>query len=359
LSRNKRLAALLTALLLARPTALASSELIAPEQIVADEVKYKTCTVEYGEFAKQIMMSCSQYFPLVSTVRYRGDTAVYVETLVRRGQEVKAGDALLRVRVLYDEVQMAELELAYERAAEACEEGVQSRREAIDEMERALAAERDEDARQTMRLQLKKLKLGLEQFIYQQEYALADRQRQIDELNERHAVSLVTAPIDGVVSELTYLRDGDKLYDGSVVCQISSQEVMLLLAKDNRLRYGMEVGLETGVNKNRVQLTGHVVAATDCLKGVISEYALVEVDPWDEGLDFNWRNIRLTADLVKVGRVLMVDRKATALNSGRYSVTKLREDGVTQKRFVNQAMTNTVDIWLLQGLEEGDVVIID
>ncbi len=358
MSKNRRFAALLLALMLACPAA-AASELIAPEKIQADEVKYTTCTAYLGEYVKSINVGASEYYPLVMTVNYKGDPAVYAETLVKRGQEVRTGDPLLRVTVLYDAVQMTELELSYERAVEAYEAGVKDREEAIDAQERSLAAETDEYRRRLGALQLKKQKLALEQYIYQQEYGLEDRRRQIDDLNERHEATIVTAPMDGVVSDLTYFKEGDRLYKGTTICQISSQDVLLLAVRDGRLRYGMTVGVETGAAKERVGLVGRVVAASDCLDGVVSEYALVEPDMQTATDEVKWRATKLAVDVVRLENVILVDRKAVSLNNGNYIVTKLTEDGVTQKRFINQGLTSSTTTWVLQGLEEGDVVIID
>ncbi|MBQ8955072.1 MAG: hypothetical protein IJ048_13260 [Clostridia bacterium] len=357
MSRNKRLIALLAALLLTCPAS--ASELIEPEKIVADEVKYTTSTAEKGEFVKTVTMGASEYYPLIVTVNYKGDPAVYAETLVKRGQEVRKGDPLLRVTVLYDAVQMAELELACQRAEEAFQEGVKARQEAVDALERALAAETDEYERRVCAQRLKKQKLALEQYIYQQEYALEDRRAQIDELNQRHEADMVYAPMDGVVTDLTYFKEGDRLYNGTTVCQVSSQDVMLLAVRDGRLRYGMAVGIETGANKDKTYLTGRVVAASDCLDGVVSDYALVEVDPEPSLEGLKWRATKISADAARLEDVLMISRKAVTLNGGNYVVTKLTEDGVTQKRFINQGLMTVSDVWVVQGLEEGDVVIID
>ena len=358
MSRNKRVIAALLMAVLICPGALAS-EVIASDRIEADEVKYKTAVVEYGELVKTMTIGASEYYPLVTTVGYKGDPAVYAETLVKRGQEVRAGDPLLRVTVLYDKVQMAELELACQRAEEAFAEGVKSREEAIGDIERALAAEKDEYQRRVDELQLKKLKISLEQYIYQQEYALEDRHKQLNDLNERHNAEIVTAPIDGVVSDLTYFREGDRLYQGTTICQISSEDVMLLAVRDGRLRYGMSVGIETGTNKNKFMLTGRVVAASDCLDGVVSDYALVEPDPWTGDEPVNWRASKVTGDAQRLENVLLVDRKAVSLSGGNYVVTKLTPEGVTQKRYIRQGLITTTQAWALQGLEPGDVVIID
>ena len=360
MSRNNRLIAFVLAALIlgAFPAALAS-EVISPEKIVADEVKYKTCTAERAELVKEITMGASEYYPLVVTVNYKGDPAVYAETLVKRGQEVRAGDPLLRVTVLYDAVEMAELELACQRAQEAYEEGVARRREDIAAQERALAAEADENRRREGLLRLKKQKLLLEQYIYQQEYALEERRAQIAELTERHEDDVVFAPADGVIEDITYFREGDRLYNGAYVCQIASQKVMLMAVRDGRLRYGQPVRIETGVNKERITFDGRVVAASDCLDGVVSDYALVEITPGQDTADVKWRASKVSADDVRLENVLLIDRRAVTLNGGNYIVTKLTPEGVTQKRFINQAMMTTSGTWVLQGLDEGDVVIID
>ena len=360
MSKNKRRIALaLAAVFLSASAAASASELIAPEKIVADEVKYKTCTVERAELVKEITMGVSEFYPLIMTVNYKGGPAVYAEILVKRGQEVKEGDPLMRVKVLYDAVEMAELELACQRAEEAYQEGVSRRREDIAALERALAAETDDFQRRADQLRLKKQKLQLEQYIYQQEYALEDRRAQIAELTERHEDNIVRAPADGVVSDLNYYREGDRLYNGSFVCQISSQAVMLLAARDGRLRYGQRVRIETGVSKERVQFSGRVVAASDCLDGVVSEYALVEIDPGQDISGVKWRASKVSADDVRLDHVLLIDRRSVTLNGGHYIVTKLTPDGVTQKRYINQGMMTTNGVWVLQGLDEGDVVIID
>ena len=47
------------------------------------------------------------------------------------------------------------------------------------------------------------------------------------------------------------------------------------------------------------------------------------------------------------------------LDGGKYIVTILTEDGVTHTRFVTVGLVTPTDVWILQGLNEGDTVIID
>ena len=44
---------------------------------------------------------------------------------------------------------------------------------------------------------------------------------------------------------------------------------------------------------------------------------------------------------------------------GKYYVSKLSPDGVVQKRYVTVAMQGITETWILQGIEEGETIIID
>ena len=357
MSRSKPRAAALIALCLLLSCAKAQ-DLIDPDSIKADEVKYNTAVAEYGTLARSFSVTGSEIFPLSTTVRYQGDAAIYVETLVKRNQEVKKGDVLMRVSVQFDPVDMAQRELELDRVRRNYAEALEDYDEAIEEVSLSLTLERDSYEKERLALRLKKLKLQRERAVSQYEYDIETRANQIDELNERHSRSEILSPIDGVIGELSYLKEGSPVYDGQVICTVESQDVMLILYKESRLRYGMEVELETGPGKNRVTTRGHVVAASDCLRNVVSEYSLVEVDDpaWRE---INWRNTKATADYIHLENVLLVDRKAVLMNGGKYIVTRLADDGVTQKRFVNQGLFTTAKAWIVQGLEAGDVLIID
>ena len=358
MSRNKLKAILACAALAALLPAAAAQDLIAPDQIVADEVKYNTTTAEYGTLARSLNVVGSEYFPLSTTVRYRGDTATYVRTNVRRGDTVKAGDVLAEVEVQFNEVTMAQLELELDRVRREYERAMESFDDEIASIQGSLSAERDEYARSVLFKRLEKVRLQKERAVNSYEYDIYNRQHEIDTLNERHSRNQVFAPIDGVIADVAYLKEGAMIYDGQVIAQIESQDVMFIAYKEGKLRYGMQVSLETGPGKNRVTTKGHVVAASDCLSKVVSDYALVAVDDpaWRE---INWRNTKVSVDYIHLENVLLVERKAVTMDGGKYIVTRLNEDGVTQKRFVNQGLFTPTQSWVIQGLEPGDILIID
>lgn len=359
MSRNKVTALLLVLLLTMTSFALADDNLIADDKIEQDEVNYETSDVEYGEFVKTAQGSGMEYYPLVYQVKYEGDTAAYIKTLVKNGETVQEDTPVMQIEVLYDDVQMAELNMNLDRTKTAFEEGKLDRELAIKELAASVGAMQDDYDRRSAEISLKKMKLELEQYIYRQEYSIAQQQENIDELNERHAVQYIYAGHSGVIENLAYFKEEDRIYNGTVIATINSDAVMLIAMKDSQLRYGMDVTIEAGASKNRQTVTGHVVAATDCLRNVTSPYTLIEVDPFEPDDKFSWKGIKVFGDVIYLDNVLLMKRKAAVLDGGKYLVTLLTEDGVTHKRYMTWGLNNAETVVVLQGVEDGDVAIID
>ena len=360
MSRNKRLA-LFVALLLALSvrTGLASS-LIAPDQIVADDVKYKTSVARYGELTRTVSAQGGIYYPRTENVVYQGDQAAYVATLVKRNQEVRAGDPIFQVSIQYDAVTMAELELNIQRTQEDLDAGVKARQEEIDDMMITIASTSDPYARQVMELQLKQARIRLSQFENQQQYALDNYRRRVDELNAQRAEETICAPVDGVVTETTYFKEGEPIYSGTQLCVIARTDVMLIYAREAKFRYGMAVEIEMGPARQRVTTTGRVVAAANVIGGLETDMVLIEPDDPEIFRDTKTNNIVVRGNAIDLKDVLIIDRKAAVITGGKYQVTILTDDGVTHKRYIVHGMLPLQDgLWVLQGLNEGDTVIID
>ena len=361
MSRNKLLAALCALLCALWPLAgAASSTLIDPERIVADEVKYKTSVAAYGDLTRQISSNGGVYYPQTENVVYEGDQAAYVETLVKRNQEVKAGDPLVRVSIQYDAVTRAELELSLQRAREDTDAGVESRQEEIDDMMLAIARESDPYAREVMELRLKQARIRLTRYQRSQQYAIDGLQRRIEELDARRADEIIRAPVDGVVTETTYFKVGEPIWSGTQLCVIARQDVILVYAREARFRYGMPVSIEFGPARSRVSTTGRVVAAANVIGGLETDQVLILPDDPDVMRQAKMNNIVVRGNVIDLKNVLLIDRKAAVITGGKYLVTILTEDGVTHKRFVAHGMMPQQDgLWVLQGLNAGDTVIID
>ena len=316
--RVRRLALVLTVLLCAALPGRAS-QLIDPEKIVADEVRYKTDTAARGELIRSVSGSGSRYYPKTETVFYRGEMALFAEWIASRGDTVKAGDPLIRVTVQYDAVRLQELELRLQRAKEDYAEGVKTREEAILDMQARVDGESDPYARGMGQLSLRQEELRLEAYKLEQDASIASIEKALDELNERRSHEIVYAPIDGVVDDLAYFKDSEPIYDWTALCTIASEDVLFVAASGGKFRYGQEVAVEVGPARNRVTVTGRVVAAADVIPSLDSDRALILPDdrsPFDETKN---NSIVVRGNSVDMKDVLLISRKAVPWAAGSTS----------------------------------------
>lgn len=356
-----RISALLLALLLAcMPFALAESEsLISQELIKADKVNYKTEAVETGAFERRASAAAEEYYPNTYNLSYDENGARFVSYSVIRGKEVKEGDVLAVFELESDAVELASLEMQLADAHEALENREADEEEDGMEYQRAILNAADAWEREMLTLQAQRAELALEQYRFSQSRVIAGLEKRIAEIEEHQAGNVLVAPADGVILGTAYKREGDKVYPGETLVTMYRTDGMLMVIENanDYFRYGMDVMLEVGPNKERVQLPGRVVGADDLLpeaERTCLAYVEVEIP---EGVKLT-RPI-VSGATVSVENVSMVHRKAVSIDGGRYYVVLL-VDGVPQKRFINCMTQNTVNYaWVYQGIEPDDEIIIE
>jgi len=360
MSRNKLLI-LLLALMTLFSTALGES-LISDEMIQEETVHYNhTLMVEKGVFQRSYSEQGSEYYPHTFVLRFEGNEARFVEYLVSRKQEVKAGDVLATFELDVDEVALASRRQALTRAQEAYETQKIKRQEAIQEQLEALAKMQDPFEVELQTLALQRAQITLEQYCVEQERQIETLKQEIADLEAFYSKTALIAPFDGVITELVYKQKGQRLIPGEALITLYRPDGMLLRISNSNLhfRYGMEVEIAAGPAKARTILTGRVVAADDMLsKSQRSGYAYIELDPASG--EFPTRGVppSVSANTFYAGNVYILPRQAVDVDNGKYYVTKLT-DGMAQKRYINLGKQGISDSWILQGIEEGETIIID
>lgn len=362
MSRNKPgVLLLLLAFSLLPLSALASSaSLISDEMIQAEAANYDTYTVVCGVYEKTTTTSAAEYYPYTYRLRFEQSGAVFEEYLVRRGQEVKAGDALARFSLPSNEVALATRQLSLRQLEESFAQGQLAKSQALSEQREKLTNLTDPYAQALLLLQIQRDEIALEQYCYQQRQTIDTLKAEIAEIEETARQTVLYTPADGVIDEISYKREGDKISTSEVLITLSRTDGMLLRIenKSGGFRFGMPVTVETGRNKTRVQLSGRVVGADTLLPdGRKSGYAYIQLDPYNEE-EIRLNNSKAIAPSIYLEQVIVLPRKAVTLNSGKYSVNLLI-DGVPRKRFVNYVMQTTSSALVIQGLNPGDIIVID
>ncbi len=316
---------------------------------------YQTDTVKRGTFTKSSSFDGVVYYPELSQVTYEGEEAVLSEWLVEQGSEVKAGDPLAYIQIEYDEVALQEMELVLERL----ESDYEWQRE---QMEEALAKKRKEaggasgKSREALEYQKAEKELALYDLSMGEQ--IEAQRKAVSEWKERIEVTAITAPRDGVVSDLAYLKSGEVLPQGESLMVLYNPDVVWLQVTDTNaaLRYNMEVDIETGTPKNRVAFSGRVIAADNILPDALRRgIAFIELTDLPEKV--NWSNTSIRANLISIEEVLLINRLAVESDTGESFVYVL-EDGTLHKRQVIRAGQGTEAAWILTGLEEGQKVVI-
>jgi len=355
--------ALLFALLLALFVApSASGETLQPDELlVVREQNYRTATAQMGTFTRSRQNSTNEFFPYQANVQYLGEEVKFIEYTVKRGDAVEKGDVLARFSLYASAVDFENDQLNLTRAREAYERDKSDRQESIRNAENELASISEDYGRQMRRLEIDKMQLEYRLHMHRQERSIELQQQRIDEQIERRSRTELLAPISGFIDNIAFKRVDDVVRNGEVLINMHSTDGMLLSIDNSTLdfRYNLPVTIETGTNKERYMITGRVIASDSELPEKSRRgYALIQLD--DQSENEKLRNPIAYVEAVRLENVLILPRTAVGIENGKHFVTKL-VDGIVKKRFVFQAMYSfqPPDAWIMAGVDEGDVLILD
>ena len=320
---------------------------------------YETATVQYGTYEKTANFDGSLYYPVTTAVKYTGETAMLVEWLVEDGATVKKGDPVATIQIDYDTVQLKEMELNLERMKTDYDWQLISMKDSLESLKSAwLAAENGSNAKKRAEIEYQKAEKNLELYRLSATNSMDSLKAQIVAFENRVQATTILAEADGVVRSRAYIKEGEILPQNQSLMEIYDPSVVWMKVSDynGELRYNMDVTIETGNNRKRTTLYGKVVSADNLLPDSLRKgYAYVELLDLPEKV--NWQNTQIKAKPVVVEQVLMLDRMAVESSDGGYYVY-LVEDGTLHKRQIVRGGQVVAGCWVLQGLVEGQKVVI-
>lgn len=336
-----------------------SEYIISSDMIKNDVVNYETAKIEIGTFEKNFSASAKEYYPYTYSLRFDQTGARVREICVSRNDKVKQGDVLAVFDLDIDEVTLTANQRAIERTRETLATQSEKMREAISEMEQGLLKVKSPAEGEILKLRVERAELELEQYIYQQEVQIDRLEKEIAEIEKLRNENVLLAPADGVIVDVSYLHEGELVYPSEVIATLYRTDGMMYYVDNTNgaFHYGMEVDVEVGSNRERVTLKGRVVGS-DLLIPTSERrgYACIVVENPD--------NLKMTrpsaiAPVVYLENVPLLTRNAVKMDNGEYYVSKL-SGGVVQKRFINGVFNNSArQVWVLQGIDADDEIIVD
>lgn len=373
--RAMRLAAVLLAALLAAGalTACAGGEaaqgpllLTAAGEQAANE---RTVRVERGTLVQEFRASASVQSVREVTVYLEAEDAQFVEHRVQNGQRVEAGDVLSVFRKRSDNVRLAEIEVELQGLAAEREDGLYDRDKADEDLREQLyeleILPSDEKTYrvyvqgQVLQAQLARSALEREQFLLR----LEERERKLNAEREEILAGerdlTVTAPVSGVVTGLQTLSPGENCEAGRTLLRVYDPERYLLRAGEGilgELRVGQAVTIEYGPADERKTAPGVVVSAQSLLPPDLDAGgAAVAVQEDIPAADLVNPSVVSQEKLLE--DALLLPRTAVGSENGQ-SYVLLRKDGSPRKRFVQVGPQSNDQVVILDGITEGQEVVL-
>ena len=370
-----RLAAALLAALLAAGalTACAGGEaaqgpllLTAAGEQAANE---RTVRVERGTLVQEFRASASVQSVREVTVYLEAEDAQFVEHRVQNGQRVEAGDVLSVFRKRSDNVRLAEIEVELQGLAAEREDGLYDRDKADEDLREQLyeleILPSDEKTYrvyvqgQVLQAQLARSALEREQFLLR----LEERERKLSAEREEILAGerdlTVIAPVSGVVTGLQTLSPGENCEAGRALLRVYDPERYLLRAGEGilgELRVGQSVTIEYGPADERKTAPGVVVSAQSLLPPDLdasgAAVAVQEDLPAAELV-----NPSVVSQEKLLEDALLLPRTAVGSENGQ-SYVLLRKDGSPRKRFVQVGPQSNDQVVILDGVAEGQEVVL-
>lgn len=335
----------------------AESGLLADAIASPEDIHYKTATVELFDYQLTDTASVSPVYPVTTSIYWEGGDARYAETLVKTGQKVAAGDILMTFEVAAQASEMAQLELQLKRARQDYAAGAEKRQAAIAREEERAATATSFDL-QIAQLTVEKLRAEYDQFVYTSEWEISQLKEQIGQLKAQVENNTIKAPCDGVIDYVIRCNAGDRVTTTAPLVKMHSEDVVLLQVSGSDLRYNMSLTVEQGKTANKLTYTGRVISAQNILPaGITQSKTYIALD---QPLDRNATHRNLTACFVskEICNILVTDRSAIN-GAGAETFVYVLEDGTLHKRFVVIKRDSGQQVWILDGLTEGQILVTD
>ncbi len=274
----------------------------------------KFTTVRRGDFVMEATVAGEVVYPEKKTVRYYfpyGET-YYMEAVGLEKTNKTAGEAIARIYVVIDEVQLALTERQLQRMEERGEAG-----SAYEET--------------------------LKTFI---------------EMQEALKTTEIVMEEDGVLLEQEFPRFGSKISSYTIVVANPKERLIEVPNENKQFRYGQSVKVSAKIGGTTYNGTGTVITASP---GTVSEdlsgtTALIRLDEESEYL-YDGSGLSVTVETIHMKDVLLLDANAVFMANGTQMVKIKDEYGLHAVGFTFGRKNSSV-YWVVDGLEEGAQILV-
>lgn len=274
----------------------------------------KFTTVRRGDFVMEATVAGNVVYPEQKQIRYDfpyGET-YYMEAMGVEKANKTAGEAIAKIFVAIDEIQLAVMERQLQRMEERGETGA-----AYDE--------------------------ALKMFT---------------EMQEALEMTEIVMEEDGILLEQEMHRFGTKISSYTIVVADPKERLIEVPNENKQFRYGQSVKVFAKIGGTTYNGTGTVITASP---GTVSEdlsgtTALIRLDEESEYL-YDGSGFSVTVETIHMKDVLLLDANAVFMANGTQMVKIKDEYGLHAVGFTFGRKNSSV-YWVVDGLEEGAQILV-
>ncbi len=321
---------------------------------------YKTTEVYEGSFEIPYEADATVTYTKSQGLYWESSQDRYEELLVSVGDMVKKGDVLATFEVSsISEADILERELAVQEAQTALNRTIRSYEERVAAKQKAMETLKGAD-HTIAELELAKLKSEYSQRVAEGEHQVAQMQKLLNEIRDKKASNELVAPFDGRISWIGRdFKEGNKVKAGVPIVEIEDLDSQLLQFRNSNYKgtvpYLSEVKLTDRVSGE--EYTGTVVSCGN-VTGAEMDDVLVELDTeLPEGKDNVY--FKATGFIAKKEKVILVAEEAVKTEGTDSYVHVINDNNATYKAYVTVGDTVGGVTWIIDGIEPGQVVVIE
>ena len=330
------------------------------EESIAQNVK--TTTAEKGIFFTSGLVQGSLEF--LSNQWVFSDisegTVTFQNFVVNQGDVVKKGDPVVEVKVAVDEVEKEEVELNLSAAKRNLEEYVADTKLLLDQYKAASETGSEAD-RQLAALSYTKLLKTFNSEVENREARIDEYTLSLDEIEDLENTKYINATTDGIVGYLARLRKGEVITGWSFLCVINDPEKVRVVVEggSDTLRYNMPVKIIQRTGNRNVELTGRVLTMKSTASSVnlIARNDIIEIYG-DKSKLMPGSQVTIKFDKTYVEDAVMVKKSAIKTDK-KGSYVNVFVNGFSTKRYVIIGGSDADRSWIVSGVNECDIVILE
>lgn len=313
-------------------------------------VKEKMHTLESGSLSYEYLGNGTLFYPSKEwIVNPAKEGSFYLQEIyVEKYEQVEEGQALAKIEVISDEIEMNRIERKIQRQQERLNTLLEEKNETY-----------SEDAKRSL------------------DRAIASRQKTIEELNEDLAELTkytgeitLTAPYAGIITDLTNIEAGELIAYKEKLVELADKDLCYIMVEDElgQLSYGNEVSISLMLGKSvEKEITGTVVSVTNAALTkqmqtnqaliLLSEEDVAEIAKYGSSVnsegDWSRNRFEVRTQVRCMDNVVLVPQTAVTITDDDAFVKVKSEDGrISYVSFIAGGLEQNY-YWVADGLSEG------